>query len=78
MTAPEPDIAFTAAVEAQELRFRAAPCREVVFTGGPGRRSAERSRRVNLPEPVEPGVVYRRVRVEYRCAVALDLDFPER
>ncbi|HEU5126463.1 MAG TPA: hypothetical protein VFU12_00620 [Glycomyces sp.] len=68
-----PDIEFTSTVKAEELRFHEAPRAEVTFGGSPGRRSAKRSRRVNLPEPVEPGVDYRDVHVEYDFAVSIDL-----
>ncbi|WP_084546816.1 hypothetical protein [Glycomyces arizonensis] len=77
MTSPEPDIEFASTVEARELRFREAPRTEVTFSGEPGRTSAERSRRVNLPEPVEPGVDYRDVRVEYRFEVSAEPDEPD-
>lgn len=70
---PRPDIEFTSTVEAEELYFHEAPRAEVTFSGSPGRRSTKRSRRVHLPEPVEPGVDYREVRVEYDFAVSIDL-----
>lgn len=76
MIPPEPDIEFSSTVEARELRFREAPRTEVVFSGEPGKASAERSRRVNLPEPVEPAVDYREVRVEYRFEVSVEPDEP--
>lgn len=68
-----PDIEFSSTVEAERLHFREAPRTEVTFRGEPGRSSVKRSRRVNLPEPVEPGVEYRRVRVEYGFEVSIDL-----
>lgn len=70
---PLPEIEFTSTVDAEGLRFREAPHAEVTFGDAPGGNSTKRSRRVNLPEPVEPGVEYRRVHVEYDFAVGLDL-----
>lgn len=69
---PAPDIEFVSTVEAEGLRFREAPRAEVTFNGESGRSTVKRSRRVNLPEPVEPGVDYRRVRVEYGFEVGID------
>jgi hypothetical protein len=65
------DIELLATVQANELRFDQAPDTEFRFFGEPGHESASGSDRTNLPEKVEPGVTYRRVRVDYRLATRL-------
>lgn len=66
-----PDIEFTASVQADELRFVEPPETDVRFFGEPGHESAAGSDRTNLPEPVQVGVTYRNVRVDYRLASRL-------
>jgi hypothetical protein len=66
-----PDIELAASVHADELRFVEPPQVDVRFAGEPAHESASGSDRTNLPEPVEPGVAYRSVRVDYRLASRL-------
>lgn len=68
---PAPDIEFTASVEAERMRFEEVPETDVRFSGEPGHSSDSGTRRTNLPNEVEPGVVYRNVRVSYRLASRL-------
>jgi hypothetical protein len=65
------DIELLASLEADELRFGQPPKTEVRFFGEPGHESASGSDRTNLPDKVEPGVMYRDVRVDYRLASRL-------
>jgi hypothetical protein len=69
-----PDIEIGAKVKARRLRFRRKPATSVEFEGGTRVRADERfeeieletrsgSKRRNLPEEVEPGVIYRDVEV---------------
>ena len=67
----KPDIELTANVKARELRFEEVPETEVRFPGRPERESASETDRENLPEEVEPGVIYRDPRVRLRIATAL-------
>ena len=63
-----PDIAIDASVEMRELRFEKVPDPEVRFRGNTERNSVWTSRRVNLPEEVEEGVVYRDAGIKLRIA----------
>ena len=63
-----PDIALDADVRMRELRFEKAPNPEVRFRGNTGRNSVWRSRRENLPDEVQEGVVYRNAGVRLRIA----------
>ncbi|MBA2692285.1 MAG: hypothetical protein H0U65_07310 [Rubrobacter sp.] len=63
-----PDIALDAAVGMRELRFEKAPNPEVGFQGSTERNSVWRSRRENLPDEVQEGVVYRDAGVWLRIA----------
>jgi hypothetical protein len=62
------DIAFTAEVNADRLRFGQVPETEVRFTGTPARESVSASDRDNLPDRVDADVNYREVRVDYVLA----------
>jgi hypothetical protein len=64
----QPDISFTAEVNAGELRFHEEPETRVEFTGTPGHESASGSDRHNLPPRVRASATYRDVRVDYRLA----------
>jgi hypothetical protein len=68
---PAADIEFVASIEAGELRFDESPETDVRFFGEPDHESTSGSDRTNLPEKVEPGVTYRKVRVDYRLATRL-------
>jgi hypothetical protein len=53
------DVAITAKVEAKELKFEVVPTPTVEFPGTPERKTEWSSERKNLPESVEPNVIYR-------------------
>ena len=63
-----PDIALDADVKMRELRFEKAPDPEVHFRGNTKRNSVWMSRRSNLPDEVQEGVVYRDAGVRLRIA----------
>jgi hypothetical protein len=63
-----PDIAIDASVEMRELRFEKVPDPEVNFRGNTRRNSVWTSRRTNLPDEVEEGVVYRDAGIRLRIA----------
>jgi len=63
-----PDIAFTADVRMRELHFEEAPNPQVRFRGNTRRDSVWGSRRENLPDEVQEGVVYRNAGVRLRIA----------
>jgi hypothetical protein len=54
-----PDISLDADVRMRELHFEEAPDPEVRFRGNTRRNSVWGSRRENLPDEVQEGVVYR-------------------
>jgi|SRR5215210_4723315 len=66
-----PDIAINAGVRMRELSFQKVPDPEVYFRGNTGRNSVWTSRRANLPEEVEEGVVYRDAGVRLRIATEI-------
>ena len=66
-----PDIAIDAGVRMRELCFEKVPDPEVYFRGNTGRNSVWRSRRANLPDEVEEGVVYRDAGVRLRIATEI-------
>ncbi len=73
-----PDIALDADVRMGELHFEEVPEPEVCFRGNTVRKSVWESRRENLPDGVQEGVIYRNVRVRLRIAseiVNSDSDF---
>lgn len=57
-----PDVLIRARATAREVRFQSQP-RTSVRTGGCALDGVVETERVNLPDPVEPGVTYRDVRV---------------
>ncbi len=63
-----PDIALDADMRVRELRFEKAPNPEVRFRGNTRRDSVWRSRRENLPDEVQEGLVYRNAGVRLRIA----------
>ncbi len=63
-----PDIALFADVRMHELHFEEVPDPEVCFRGNTERNSVWESRRENLPEEVQAGVIYRNARVRLRIA----------
>jgi len=66
-----PDIALDADVRMGELHFEEVPEPEVRFRGTTRRNSAWESRRENLPNGVQEGVIYRDARVRLRIATAI-------
>jgi len=71
-----PDIALDAEVRMRELRFEEAPDPEVRFRGSTRRNSVWGSRRENLPEEVQEGVVYCNTRVRLRIASEILDSYP--
>jgi hypothetical protein len=63
-----PDIAFAASVKMRELYFEEVPDPEVRFRGNTERNSVWGSKRENLPDEVEEGVLYRNSGVRLRIA----------
>jgi len=73
-----PDIAFDAEVRMRKLHFEEVPDPEVRFRGNIRRNSVWGSRRENLPDEVQEGIVYRNSGVRLRIAseiVSSDPDF---
>jgi hypothetical protein len=77
-----PDIEIGATASARKLRFRRKPKTSVEFEGGTRLRSDERieeveletdsgTERRNLPDEVEPGVVYHTVKVGWAAQARL-------
>ncbi len=62
------DIALDADVRTRELYFEDAPDPEVRFRGSIRRNSVWGSRRENLPDEVQEGIVYRNAGVRLRIA----------
>src|ERR687893_689659 len=63
-----PDIALDADVRMRELRFEEAPDPGVRFRGSTRRNSVWGSRRENLPDEVQEGVVYPNAGIRLRIA----------
>ncbi len=63
-----PDIALDAEVRMRELYFEKAPEPEVCFRGNTRRNSVWESKREELPDEVQEGVVYRDAGVRLRIA----------
>lgn len=51
------------------MRFNDAPDAHVKFTGTSGHDSV--SNRIGFPDPVEPGVTYNTIRVDYRLGATV-------
>ena len=66
-----PDIALDADVRMRELHFEEVPEPEVFFRGNTARNSVWESRRENLPDEVQEGVIYRNARVRLRIATEI-------
>src|SRR5918994_3354207 len=64
----DPDISLDADVRMRELRFEKVPDPEVRFRGNTRRNSVWASRRTNLPDEVQEGVVYRDAGIRLRIA----------
>ena len=65
------DIEIGAVARAKRLRFRRRPETRVEFGGSPEPESDSHTERENLPEEVEPGVVYRDVRVRWTAGARI-------
>ena len=66
-----PDIALDADVRMRELHFEEVPEPEVFFRGNTARNSVWESRRENLPDEVQEGVIYRSAEVRLRIATEM-------
>ena len=66
-----PDIALDADVRMRELHFEEVPDPEVRFEGNTRRNSVWESRRENLPDEVQEGVIYRNAGVRLRIATEM-------
>ncbi|HKG35892.1 MAG TPA: hypothetical protein VKA89_05585 [Solirubrobacterales bacterium] len=66
------DVEIGAAASARRIRFRRKPRTRVEFGGRPEIESDSRTERENLPEEVEPGEVYRDVRVSWAAGARID------
>jgi len=64
----DPDIALDADVRMRELRFEKVPDPKVRFRGNTRRNSVWTSRRTNLPDEVQEGIVYRDAGIRLRIA----------
>lgn len=63
-----PDIALGADVKMSKLYFEEVPDPEVDFRGSTRRNSVWKSRRENLPDRAQEGVVYRDAKIRLRIA----------
>jgi hypothetical protein len=66
-----PDIALDAGVRMRELHFEEVPDPEVCFQGNTKRNSVWGSRRENLPDEVQNGVIYRNASIRLRIATEI-------
>jgi hypothetical protein len=62
----KPDVAIIARVQAAEVRFNAQPQASLQLFGCPQIDTSKVVVRTNLPSPVQPGVTYRNVIVDFR------------
>ena len=67
----KPDIAIIARVEARELRFNSQPQTSLQLAGCPQLDTSLVVLRTNLPKPVQPGVTYRNIVVDFRLLMKL-------
>jgi hypothetical protein len=68
-----PDVLIRARVTARSVRFERSPRVEVTTLGCAPWDSVVVTERVNLPDPVEPGVIYNDVRIGVEIRSWLDL-----
>ena len=66
-----PDIEIGASLQARELRFEAVPDMKTRFEGDPGYEAEVQTEREGLPDRIDPGVTYRRVRVRGRASMRI-------
>jgi hypothetical protein len=68
----EPDLEIAASAKAEEVRFECKPeVRVRAYSNTPATAESV-SERDNLPEEVQPGVIYRDISVRWRASVRLD------
>lgn len=67
------DVVVRATATAREVRFASEPRAQVRALGCAGLDSVVVTERVNLPDPVQPGVTYRDVRVGIEIRASLDV-----
>jgi hypothetical protein len=72
-SARPPTVLIRATADIRELRFETRPRTEVRTRGCAGLDGVTVTERVNLPDPVEPGVTYRDVRVGMEIRAHLDV-----
>ena len=60
------DVVITANIRAKELKFEIVPTPTVTFPGNQPRQTVWEADRTNLPQTVEPGVVYRDIGIRLR------------
>lgn len=60
------DVAITATVKADSLTFETVPNPKVEFSGEPARQTEWSSERRNLPDEVQPTVVYRDIGIKLK------------
>jgi hypothetical protein len=70
-----PEVVLRGKVTAKELRFASQPQVSVQVRGCPGLDTTRLSVRTNLPKPVQPGVTYRDVQLDFQLSAWLrDID----
>ena len=69
---PPADVEIGATAQARRLVFRRTPETRVEFEGEPGGESDSHTERENLPDEVEPGKVYRDVKVQWVAGARID------
>jgi hypothetical protein len=69
-----PDVLIVATASIAQLRFESEPRTQVRATGCPGAESVVTTQRQNLPDPVQPGVTYRDVRVGVEIRAWLNVE----
>ena len=71
---PPADVEVGATARAKRIRFRSKPEARVEFSGEsePGVESDSHTERENLPDEVEPGKVYRDVKVSWVAGARID------
>ncbi len=60
------DISITGSVTAKELKFETVPNPKVEFPGTPKRKTEWSSERKNLPDEVQPNVIYRDIGIKLK------------
>ena len=71
---PLADVEIGAVARAERLRFKRKPRTAVSFETAPDGESDSQTERENLPEEVEPGEIYRDLRIAWRGGARIVLD----